>query len=757
MIKRPLLWGIGALVLGILQAWHKIPLPFMVLPTIICWLLVYLLIFYKRLIIHKDSFLWGLPILMLIGFLTMSDQMKPPDMDKAFEEKISCHLIGKISMINKNSWGRVFYLLDNRVTLPDGNTYLVEEIIVNLPNTETYQEYRIGNQLTVSGTISRFSKNTNPGGFNQKLYYKIQNIDYKVNAKEIQIKNPSYSKFRYILNNIKGELIKSYKKILPEKETGILMAMVLGEKYLLGEDINILYQENGISHILAISGLHVSLIGAAIYFCLRKLRLGLVASTILSLAFVYSYGIFTNLTVSTNRAVVMYSVLLVANLIGKTFDILSALSLSALIILIPNPMELLSAGFLLSFGAVLGIALFIPCFNVLYKPEKTLIKSIYSSVSVQILTLPFILYFFFQIPIYSTFINLLVLPLTSLLVILAIIAGIIGIIYFPAGVFVAGGANYILKFYELICRLGSKLPCNLITIGRPNIIQILIYYLLIVIFIIGVYRYKKKRCLVILVAAVIILIFPRPKQGLTITMLDVGQGESIFLETREGTTFLIDGGSIDVSKVGLYRIRPYLLSIGIDHIDFAIVTHGDTDHISGLMELMGDGKVGITNLVLPKIKGSIYRGELNSEKEEEFSELEKQAIKKKINIMYIKTGDYIQEGMLHITCLHPDEAYNYSSRNAYSTVLSVSYGEFDMLLTGDIELDGELIIRKRLEEGFVKKVETALSDYDVLKVAHHGSRNSTSEDFLSIVQPELALISCGKDNNTTTRLIQFNG
>jgi competence protein ComEC len=114
--------------------------------------------------------------------------------------------------------------------------------------------------------------------------------------------------------------------------------------------------------------------------------------------------------------------------------------------------------------------------------------------------------------------------------------------------------------------------------------------------------------------------------------------------------------------------------------------------------------------------------------------------------MYIKTGDYIQEGMLHITCLHPDEAYNYSSKNAYSTVLSVNYGEFDMLLTGDLELDGEIIISKRLEEGFVKKVETALSDYDVLKVAHHGSKNSTSEEFLALIKPELSLISCGENN-----------
>ena len=135
-------------------------------------------------------------------------------------------------------------------------------------------------------------------------------------------------------------------RILPEKEAGIVIAMVLGEKYLLDDEVRDLYQGSGISHILAISGLHISLVGAAIYIFLRKLRLGLIASTVLSLAVVYSYGVLTNFSVSTNRAVVMYSVMLFARIIGKTFDILSALSLSAFLILFQNPIELFQPGFL---------------------------------------------------------------------------------------------------------------------------------------------------------------------------------------------------------------------------------------------------------------------------------------------------------------------------------------------------------------------------------------------------------------------------
>ena len=297
---------------------------------------------------------------MLVGFFAMKDRMKPPDIDAVFEEKSECNLTGEIDMIVKKSLGTTYYLKNNRITLPDNHTYLVEEVIVN-EYTYDYplsKQYRVGNIISVSGTVKKFSVNSNPGTFNEYLYYKSQNISYKVTAENISIINSKYSVFRSILDNIKEELVRVYSKVLPKKEAGILMAMVLGEKYLLEDEIKLLYQENGISHILAISGLHVSMVGAAIYYLLKRLRLGLAVSTLMSLAFVYSYGILTNFSVSTNRAVVMYSIFIIAKLIGRTFDILTAMSLSAFLILLQNPMELFQAGFLLSFGAVLELLLF---------------------------------------------------------------------------------------------------------------------------------------------------------------------------------------------------------------------------------------------------------------------------------------------------------------------------------------------------------------------------------------------------------------
>lgn len=763
MIKRPLVWGIIVFIIGILLAWYKTPLLYLALIMLGGWLIIPLL-HYKKVINSKDSFFWLLPILILIGFLAMRDRMKPVEMDMAFDEKAECRLIGEITMIVKKPGKIAYYLKDNLVELVDGTRYQVEGLIVNTylneyqdnqksktnqisQSSQIQNEFQIGNLVSVSGIIKKFSINTNPGEFNEKFFYRIQNISYKVNAKEISLAHSQYSKLHFQLNKIKDHLIQVYNSILSEKEAGIIVAMVLGSKHLLDDEIKTLYQGNGISHILAISGLHISMIGAAVYLLLRKLRMGLYGATILSILFIYSYGILTGFSVSTKRAVIMYSLMLMAKLIGKTFDSLSALSLSAFIILLQNPMELFQAGFLLSFGAVLGIVLVLPCLNQLYEPKTVVLKAIYVSISAQIFTLPFVLYFFFQIPIYSVFTNIIILPFTSILMITALLAGLLGLIYLPLGVFIAGGANYILKYYEIVCSLCNKLPGKLLTLGRPGAFRIIAYLIIILVFIIVAKTYNRKRLMILILLAVGVLVISGPRKGLTITMLDVGQGEAIYMETKKGTTFLIDGGSIDVSSVGTYRIQPFLLSKGVDKIDYAIVTHEDKDHISGLIEICKEGKVKIRNLVLPKIDKSrnaidiIGEGELDN-----YGNLEALAIEKNINIMYIKAGDYIREGRLNITCLHPREGYNYSTTNDYSTVLSVTYGEFDMLLTGDVELDGErAIINSLLNDKYVDE-NLVNSGYEVLKVAHHGSKNSTSEEFISIIKPDLSLISCGKNN-----------
>jgi competence protein ComEC len=674
----------------------------------------------------------------------MVGQMKLPDVYNEFDKETSCELSGNITMIIEKQKSRALYVKNNVVTLSTGDPYVCENVIIFCTDN---QKYLVGNQITVRGTLQKFSKATNPGQFNEQLYYQTENIDFKVKAESILITDASYSKFQTILGGFKGRLIQVYETILSDKESGAMIAMLLGEKYLLDEEIKQLYQQNGISHVLAISGLHVSLIGMFIFYILKKIKLPITLATFISIFFIYSYGVLTNFSVSTNRAVVMMVVMLLSALFGKTYDMLSATALSALIILLQNPLQILSAGFLLSFGAVLGIAMLLPCLHTLFPTKNALLSSLFISASAQATTTPLVLYFYYQFPVYGILVNLIILPLITVLTLTSILAGIAGCIYMPLGIFLIGGSNYILKFYEWVCRVGSKLPGNLITVGRPMGWLILLYLAFLLLFLWVSKKSGKKYIVLILIVAPIILFLPHENVGFEITMLDVGQGESIFMESEKGTTYLIDGGSSDVSKVGIYRLQPFLMSQGVGEIDYAIITHSDKDHISGLKELIEKEQIIIRNLVLPDI----------ASKDEAYIELETIAKEKEITILYISTGDVILDGEIKIVCLHPISDYVTSSSNAYSTVLNITYGEFDMLFTGDLEKDGEIELIELLQNPmYSAKYEIhPATDYDILKVAHHGSKYSTSVKFLQIIKPEISLISCGEKNKKVTRLIQF--
>ncbi len=789
MIKRPFVWLFGAYFVGLLLAWYRFPGPFLLLLCLIHVLLINLLMYQIKVgcINRKDGFLWCMPLLMLLGFLIMGQRLNPTEADRALAIGPEVTLTGEITMIRERASGRTLYTRDNIITLAGGDSYPVERIMIYTADQNSYQ---VGNKLQASGRISSFLKPSNPGQFNERMYYKIQNIDYKMKAKEIIITNHSSSSFHTWLGKLRQRLTSVYADILSEREAGVITAMLLGEKYLLEEELNQLYQDNGIAHILAISGLHITIIGYTLYQLLMKCRFGLLPSAVLSLLVVYGYGLMTDFSVSTNRAVVMFTVLLFAKLFGKTYDSISALALCAFLILLKNPLQLFSPGFLLSFGAVFGISVLLPCLQQLFPFKSKICYGLLASISAQLMTLPLLMCFFYQLPVYSVIINLLILPTMTVLMLSAIAAGIAGLFCMSLGVFLIGGASILLKYYEAICRLGSSLPGNLYTTGKPGAIRIIVYLLLLICFLWAVGKHQWRRLILLPVLAVTVLLIPVRSTGLSVTMLEVGQGEAIFMKNETGTTYLIDGGSSDLGRVGTYRLSPYLLSIGEACIDYALVTHADEDHISGLKELMEGGRIQIKHLVLPGIevlsRSLMTSDQLTKDKEmreygrrdeaverenygqkgvysdhshpvtglpkdrlsaeEAYLNLEQLANSLGIKVLYFNAGAEIVDGDLRIECLHPVRGYQFTSSNSYSMVLSVSYGAFDLLLTGDLERNGESLVMERLVSGSGVAGDKSIRDYDVLKVAHHGSKNSTGDEFLQIIKPEYALISCAQDN-----------
>lgn len=772
MIKRPFVVMLLSFIMGSLLTKFKVPVALGVISILLVFLIFILYVFKisNRYVNTLDKFLILLPLFMYFGFVLMSRQQVENPMDTNFDEKIMGNITGTVYMIIDKGGSTVVYLKNNQIKLSKNSAlFLSDQLILYSKNAK---QLKIGNQIKVYGEIHKFKSGSNPGQFDEAFYYKTKHIDYKVYEKNMQIVNLKDNWLQQGLYEIKLKLVTVYSSILNDKNAGIVAAMLLGEKSLLDEDIKDLYQQNGITHILAISGFHVSLIGLTFYKILIRIGLSQLISTIIATFTIYCYGLLTNFSVSTNRAVVMLIVGLFANVIGRTYDLLSATALSALLILIQNPMEIYDAGFLLSFGAVLGIGIIFPIFQKItndiiddiskknkdvfvnasknYKEDikskieiidrkgckellKIVIHSISLCLSVNLFTLPILLYFFYELPIYSLIVNLLIIPPMALLTYLMILGGIAGCCHYYLGAFFIGGAHYILELYEKMCKFFQTLPGHMLIIGKPLIYQVIIYYIILFSFVFIMKRYEKKRFLAILLFLFIIFIHKQP-EGLSVTFLDVSQGDGIFIRSMRGTTYLIDGGSSDVSKLGKYRLKPFLKASGVSTINYAFVTHADTDHISGLKELLVEGNgIKVEHLVLPN----------TSLKDEAYEELMNLANTNHTKILYLEKGDVLTDGDLTFTCLHPTLEYEPISRNAYSMVLSLEYKYFKTLFVGDIEEDGErLILNAKNQEG-----NNMLLDYDVLKVAHHGSKYSTSEDFLDLIQPEIAIISCGEDNS----------
>ena len=758
-IKRPLIWVLASYLAGL--ASYPLKPVYIAVITVISLLPVVLWLFLPQLFrkekLRNYFFLLSLPVFFVLGFNRMNGQLSANRMDSAFESEIRGAAAGQLAMIQEKEDYQILILKNTEIKLDKGMTYSGNKISVY---TTSKTRFKIGYLLNVSGKIKKFQKASNQGQFNELLYNKMQHIDYKLNADSVNIIDGKYSAFHQFLYELKKGLTGVYQKILPPKNAGILSAMILGEMSLLDDEMKDLYRQSGISHILAISGLHISLLGLTLYRLFRRLGFPMFLTTGIYVFIIDCYGILTNFGVSTNRAVVMMVILMAAGMIGRTYDLLSATALSALIILIQSPLQITNAGFLLSFGAIMGIALMNPVISDLIPLKGSLWDGFKSSMGIQIITLPVILYFFYEFPTYSVIINMIILPTSTAIILLAILAGIAGCIWLPAGVFFIGGVHYLLNFYEWVCRLGAKLPGKVFLIGRPDLWIIAAYYS--VVFLIIFFHLSKKRRFCIILLSFLLIIFIKPRNiNFKITFLDVGQGDGIFMMTPKGTTYFVDGGSSDVSQVGRYRIEPYLKANGIRCLDYAIVTHMDYDHISGLKEIIEDmerkpdvnnqkavynGYIQISNLILPD----------TLKKEEAYMELVNSALDKGINVMYIGKDDTLSDGEVNFTCLNPAPDYIYSSENAYSTVLSVSYKKFDLLLTGDLEEAGEKLVLELLKS---HSDDTAItkdnkeyqgipsqSDYDILKVAHHGSNYSTPKEFLDLIKPEVSIISCGKNN-----------
>ena len=476
----------------------------------------------------------------------------------------------------------------------------------------------------------------------------------------------------------------------------------------------------------------------------------------------------TGFSASAARAGIMFLLYMTAKIVGRTYDMPTALSTAAALLLLENPAWLQDGGFQLSFAAAAGAAVTIPAFErmgsdavklfgkdkgkknyiKMYREQQKhpvmqrLLQGFRSSFCISLTTLPVLLSVFYEWNLLSILLNVLVIPLMGILMggtVLLVLAGsVVGGIGEPFFVFLrilALPVKGILIFYEKLCLLSEGLP-GIWHAGKPELWQLLVFAaglgLLLLL------AEKIPRPAGVPAAVLLCLVFVlKPQDGMQMTMLDVGQGDCIYIRTESGKHYLYDAGSSSQKDTGTWQVIPFLKYQGVGRLEAVFVSHWDADHINGLeavFEWAEKSGVSIGGLVLPQAHVV----------QDEPSRLVEMAGSYHIPVYRMAAGDLLKDGKTEFLCLHPDGRDSLTDRNTASLVVQLTLRaengdkDFSILLTGDVDAEGE--------QKILASSPGLLQSCDILKTAHHGSETSTTREFLDAAAPACALISCGRNN-----------
>lgn len=748
----------------------------------------------------------GMPVMLLLGALCVEKQDAFRSVYlSVLEEGQSVRLAGKINRVEEKTNCFYYYLTDCSVEQSD-HLMPCNDVLAYVSS----DDYSVGQILILQGTISLFDEATNEGQFDSRAFYRSQKIDFGVWVDSVERVEGKSDRFRVWLSRVRVELGIPLSRYADDD--GVLSAMLLGDKTSLDSEIRSLYQKSGIAHVLAISGLHISLLGMALYRLLRH-RCGLTYlwAGIVAASFLVAYTLMTGNAVSARRATGMLIVYLVADLLGRSYDMLSALSLIVILLLWENPFLVTNSGFQFSVAAVVGIGVgqgvLVPrvgSWKVVYgcrKKQDDVVRcdaakcdvakrdaakcdaerirmqnlvdwmkrrmdkclpGMMISLSIQFFTLPLVAYYYYEIPVYAILLNIPVLALIPYVLGLAVFGSLTGQIAFlqPLSFALCRVCGWVLHGYRWLCDASLLLPGARMITGKPSEVRVVVYYGLLGAFYYvlwcGMKKKQRQMCtkgaqaekqewirswfgfgLGLVLVLLLTFLFVRGKPEFELDILDVGQGDAIYLCASDGTNFMIDGGSTDVKKVGTYRILPFLKAKAIRKVDYWFVSHTDEDHISGLVEVMESG-YAVGTLVLAE-------AQKEDEKAHRLAEL---AQKNGIRVCYMKAGDVLgtrKEDVVNernraetfrIECLYPTNNNDSEDVNDRCLVLYYEDENFSAFFGGDISSE--------VEEQLVSAGKCRQTD--VLKASHHGSKYSNSDVLLHALHPRLTIASAGKKN-----------
>lgn len=608
--------------------------------------------------------------------------------------------------------------------------------------------------LSVNGSVREFDIPRNEGQFNQRQYYKCRRVMGQIRADEIRcVKIPQgIHLWRECLYLLRTQMCRVYEVCLPETSAGMMAAMVTGEKTLLDADVRRMFQRAGFSHILAISGMHISLIGMGIYRVLRKGRCTCVFRCAMTMGFLILYGTMIGWGVSARRAIGMFGIYLMAQYLGRGYDLWSALSVVAVVVLADNPFLTGDMGFRFSFVAVAALAVSGDMLSgdTARDTARSTTEGAYRWLHplfvaglLQLATLPLVAYSYYELPVYALLLNLLLIPYAGLAVGCGLLGGLVGVGWCAAARVLLVPCRIVAAVYVWTCGLADRLPYAALICGRPSQGQILIYYLLLATALLwGKTRYRGKRRMIrmlpVAVCLIMILMLPsRDQRGFEISYLDVGQGDGAMIRTASGAVCFVDGGSSDVTGVGTYRILPFLKSKGIRAVDYWLISHADEDHVNGFYEVLEAGYDVRCVVIANDMPDSQAKQKLLQTVE-----------CCGVPLMQVKAGQTLylnrighrrkgKQGETARECMRIlAPVRQLTDSNAACMVCLYEDAHVKALFTGDIGAEEE---RELLERGLAQPV-------DLYKAAHHGSRYSNTAAYVAALSPKLSVISCARRN-----------
>lgn len=578
-------------------------------------------------------------------------------------------------------------------------------------------DFEIGDVLSFSGKIKEIKENTNPKLFNYKRYYSKSNIFSKIFSNDVKVIGRSRNIFLNAKYNFQNFVEKTFDSTLSEENSNILKRIFLGNKYDF--DFEEDARQIGISHILAISGLHIGIIYFILIFIFKFFPISKLLREILVIFLICLYSNLIGNPSSVIRAIVYISVVKCTKFTGMIVDNLNSLLLSLFLILLYSPILIFDIGLQLSFLSVLSIILIAP--KILNKRDNLINSSFKLTFSILILTAPVIFTAFGEISILSFIGNLILIPFFVIAIVLGFVILIFGLIHFKLSLILGFFVDLLLDLIRLNVEILNKINLK-ISYFSFGIFHAILFYILVFSFFSGIIiKIKEKEFRFFAISFLILTIFANiyhyNKNLVKINFIDIGQGDSILIRGNKNNILVDTGGLVYKNgNNGKTTLLPYLKKQGVKKLDYVFISHLDKDHCGNLKFLSEN--MTIENLILRRNGYKDYvklYGNLNIK-----------------NIFEIENTDILELPEMNFEIFQTQNGFE---ENEKSIILNLYVNGKRILFTGDIGFFTENQLLKNNIE------------CDYLKVAHHGSKNSSSIDFLKKANAKVAIISCGENNN----------